>query len=121
VSRAGSRSPAESANSSERMDLRPRPIDSTSYLDQGSAHTCDLDMSMSRLELSSMLCIPKADHSIPTALAERRHALIDLLKQDHRDLKFAYFAWRVSTAKYCETGVLEPLRANLEAFIAINP
>jgi len=75
---------------------------------------------MPRLELSSMLCILKADHNISTALAERRHALIDSLEQDHRDLNFARSAWRMSTAKYRGTGVQEPLRVNLEAFTAIN-
>jgi len=48
-------------------------------------------------------------------LAERLHAIIDSLEQDHRDLNFAR-----STAKYRGTGVQEPLRVNLEAFTAIN-
>jgi len=97
--------------------------ESTSYVDLGPGHACDLSMSVSRVELSSMLWILKADHSIATALAERRDALTDPLGQDFRDLELACQqpAWRVSTTRYRETGVLGPLRANLEAFTAIIP
>jgi len=97
--------------------------ESTSHLDLGPARTCDLSMSVSGLELSSMLWIFRADHDVPTALAERREVLTDPLGQDFRDLELAFQqpAWRVSTTRYRKTGVLGPLRANLEAFTAINP
>lgn len=93
------------------------------YLDLGPSHHCNLSMSVSRLELSTMLWIFKADHNVATALTDRREALTDPLRQDLRDFELAFQqpAWRVSTTRYRETGVLGPLRANLEAFTAINP
>lgn len=93
------------------------------YLDLGPTHDCSLSMSVSRLELSSVLLILNADHNVATAMAERREALTDPSGQDFRDFELAFQqpAWRVSTIRYRETGVLGPLRANLAAFTAINP
>lgn len=104
-------------------DLDDEDEASTSYVDLGLERTCDLSMSVSHVELLSMLWILKADRDVPTALAERHEALDDPRGKDFRDLELAFQqpAWRVSTTRYRKTGVLGPLRANLDAFTAINP